>query len=195
MSSHETWSDYIAKWTTKYINGYQNRCSERVSNPIGTKHDNILDDIIISSISKLTSSEIEQIKFAHRLSMSAENIGGALLEEYLSEELIQYKWHCCWGETLKSIDFCNENGKLLQIKNSDNSENSSSQAVRNGTAIMKWFRRHAKKGTTNWDALNTLLNITDLNKTLSEAKYKAFVKRVLVSNPDALFIEGDNVWQ
>jgi SinI restriction endonuclease len=41
----------------------------------------------------------------------------------------------------------------LQIKNRDNSENSSSSAIRNGTPIQKWFRSFSKKAKTNWNNL------------------------------------------
>lgn len=123
--------DFIKKWVAKFIKGYKNRPSQRASNPIGTQPDPIVDAIISARIQS-TPKDLEVIKYGHRLSMSVENIAGAFLEEYISSELIQYDWHCCWGETMKSIDFCNLNGQLLQVKNS---ENSSSKTVRDGTDI------------------------------------------------------------
>jgi hypothetical protein len=32
-------TDFMTKWTIKFINGYMNRPSLRTSNPIGTQHD------------------------------------------------------------------------------------------------------------------------------------------------------------
>ena len=95
---------------------------------------------------------------------------------------------------MKKIDFCNENGRLLQIKNSSNTENSSSKTVREGTVIEHWFRRLAKKGTTNWDALNDLVNITKERDKLSEDSFMFFVRNTVSNNPGLLFIESDNPW-
>jgi transcriptional regulator with XRE-family HTH domain len=68
-------------------------------------------------------------------------------EEYLAEKLLPYGWYCCWGETMKSVDFCTQNGDLLQVKNRSNSENSSSNKIRQGTAIIKWHRINASNGS------------------------------------------------
>jgi len=87
-------SDFMKKWTNKFINGYHNRPSQRTSNPIGTQHDPILDEIISARINH-TVADLENIKYGHRLSMSAETIADAFLEEYISEELISQGWHCC----------------------------------------------------------------------------------------------------
>ena len=101
-------------------------------------------------------------------------------------KLLAYGWHCCWGETMKSIDFCNEDGQLLQIKNSDNSENSSSKAVRDGTEIKHWFRRFSKTGKTNWEALNLLVGLRKEDE-LNEISYKQFVKDAVTANPQSIF--------
>jgi carbonic anhydrase len=70
-----------------------------------------------------------------------------------------------------------KNGKwlVLQIKNRDNTENSSSSAIRNGTQIQKWFRSFSKKGGTNWDNLPELMQGYDL----SESDFVAFVETYL----------------
>lgn len=183
--------DFIKKWANKFINGYKNRPSKRKSNPISTIHDTILDEIISARI-KSTNDDIEKIKFGHRLSMSAENIAGSFLEEYISELLVSKGWHCCWGETMKSVDFCNIDGQLLQIKNSDNSENSSSKTVRDGTPIKHWFRRFSRTGKTNWDSLNELVGISNYEEKLSEDGFKKFVRNSVKNNPDSIFVEEDS---
>ena len=191
IKTGEDISDFIRKWTNKFLNGYQNRPTQRTSNPIGTKHDQILDEIISARI-YTTVDILENIKYAHRLAMSAENIAGAFLEEYIAEQLISQGWHCCWGETMKSVDFCKFDGQLLQVKNSDNSENSSSKSVRDGTTIKKWFRRFSKTGGTNWDALNELVRIDNVEDQLNEASFKAFVREAVSNNPDSIFLEVES---
>lgn len=191
LGGAEGFEDFARKWTKKFIDGYESRPSKRISNPIGTKHDPILDEIISARI-LITDDDLESVKYGHRLSMSAENIAGSLLEEYLASKLINYKWHCCWGETLKSIDFCHENGDLLQIKNSDNSENSSSKTVRDGTKIKHWFRRFSKTGNTNWDALNEFVEIKNNDDLLSEESFREFVRNAVSNNPGSVFLEDEN---
>lgn len=193
IGKEEGVDDFMIKWTRKFINGFLNRPSKRTSNPIGTQHDPILDEIISARIQNATE-DLEAIKYGHRLSMSAENIAGSFLEEYVAEELLEYKWHCCWGETMKSIDFCNEDGQLLQIKNSDNSENSSSKTVRDGTKIKHWFRRFSRTGSTNWVALNELVGIVNDGDKLSEDSFRIFVKNAVKNNPGSVFLEEESPW-
>ena len=45
--------------------------------------------------------------------MSAENILGILLEEFLFEKLSPAGWAMAWGETVKHVDFCHKDGRLL----------------------------------------------------------------------------------
>jgi hypothetical protein len=182
--------EYISKWLKKYFNGYNNRASKRISKKIGTVSDEIIDTIISVRLPFLGEQKITAIKSAHRLSMSAENILGLLLEEYLAEKLLTYGWYCCWGDTIKSVDFCTQNGELLQVKNRSNSENSSSNKVRKGTQIRKWHRVEAKTGTYYWKTLNELVGCTDL----SEQDFSSFVRKTLTDNPAAIYVEDDNVW-
>jgi len=191
IKSGEDVIDFMKKWTHKFLNGYQNRPSQKTSNPIGTQHDPILDAIISARI-KHTLDDLEKIKYGHRLSMSAENIAGAFLEEYIAEKLKFYGWHCCWGETMKSIDFCNVDGQLLQVKNSDNSENSSSKTVRDGTPIKHWFRRFSRTGLTNWDALNELVGIKNDDEKLNEDSFRKFVRKAVRNNPSSIHLEDDS---
>jgi len=191
LKDGENASDYITKWTRKYIKGFNNRTSKRKSNAIGTQHDPIIDEIISSRIGNATEN-LQLIKYGHRLSMSAENIAGSLLEEFLFEKLLKYDWHCCWGETMRSIDFCTTDGRLIQIKNSDNSENSSSKTVRDNTEIIHWFRRFSKSGDTNWYALQEILGIKDSETDLTEEEFRKFVRESVSNNPDSLFLEDES---
>jgi len=180
----------IKKWLNKYKSGYEGRASQRVSNPPGTVADPIIEKIIGTRIPDLTDDDLAKITYAHRLGMSAENILGLILEEYLSDNLQANGWHCAWGETVKAVDFVNEDGRLLQIKNRSNSENSSSSSVRDGTVIEKWYRIKADRIEYMWDVLNNLCNTTHL----SEEGFVQFVKDTLTSNPNCLAVEQGNSW-
>lgn len=175
-------------WLKKYNDSYENRISRRISKLPGTVADPIVDITINARLTGLTTEHLEQIKYAHRLSMSAENIQGLLLEEFLAEQLIDYGWYCCWGESVRHVDFCNIDGSLLQVKNRSNSENSSSSRVRINQPIEKWYRVDARTGSHRWFYFNNKYN-TD---RFSEENFVAFVQQVLIGNPDALAIEVDN---
>ncbi|MCP4485969.1 MAG: SinI family restriction endonuclease [Gammaproteobacteria bacterium] len=183
--------DVIKKWLLKYRGGFVGRASKRVSNPPGTVADPIIEKIIGSRLDDLTDEDLNKMTFAHRLGMSAENILGLILEEYLSENLKEKGWHCAWGETVKSVDFVNEDGSLLQIKNRSNSENSSSSAVRDGTEIEKWYRIKADRVEYMWSQLNEICGTNNL----SEDGFVNFVKKTLTSNPDCLAVENNNPWK
>lgn len=184
--------DMVAKaWLRKYNDSYNNRISVRISKPPGTVADPIVSTIIHARLTGLSIDHLEQIKYAHRLSMSAENIQGLLLEEFLAEQLADYGWHCCWGESIRHVDFCNIDGSLLQVKNRSNSENSSSSRVRINQPIEKWFRVDANSGVYRWSYFNERY-ATD---HFSEENFVAFVQQTLGQNLGSLAVEEDNPWQ
>lgn len=178
-------------WLKKYSHGLKSRISQRISKPPGTVPDPIVDIIISTRLSEISIEQVKQIKYAHRLSMSAENILGLLLEEFLSEHLSRYGWHCCWGEVVRYVDFCNVDGSLLQVKNRSNSENSSSSKVRKNLPIEKWHRIDAETGSDRWSYFNEIYG-TD---SFSEQSFINFVRRVLTENPQALALDSDNPWK
>lgn len=173
-----TFEQYLIKWDSRFDLGFNSRSSVKIGKVSNTYPDSIVKFIFneLSSKSKTGVDEAEQI---HSLFMTIENLVGELLEEYLYEELKDYGWVWACGETLNKIDFCSSNGDFLQIKNSDNSENSASSSVRAGTSIKKWFRRFSTKyNTYNWSELR---EITQCN-SLSEENFKKFVVHVLKNN-------------
>ncbi|QKD82338.1 SinI family restriction endonuclease [Thermoleptolyngbya sichuanensis A183] len=178
-------------WLKKYNDSYENRISRRISQLSGTVADPIVSIIINARLIGLTTEHLEQIKYAHRLSMSAENIQGLLLEEFLAEQLADYGWYCCWGESVRHVDFCNVDGSLLQVKNRSNSENSSSSRVRINQPIEKWYRVDARTGSYRWSYFNDKYN----TNRFSEENFVIFVQQVLTRNPDALAIEINNPWK
>ena len=119
------------------------------------------------------------VKDYHNIAMDTENRFGYYLEEFIYSKIKSQNWIWCTGSILRSIDFIKEdteNNKdpwiMLQIKNSDNSENSSSNKIRKGTNIKKWFRRFSKKNETNWEKL---IEITS-NQELTEENFLIFLK-------------------
>ncbi len=180
----------IKKWLKKYQGGKDGRASVRTSNIPGTVADPAIEEIIGARLDSLKKDDLNQITYAHRLAMSAENILGLILEEYLFENLKESGWHCAWGETVKSVDLVHKDGKLLQIKNRSNSENSSSSAVRQGTEIEKWYRIKADRIEYMWPSLNTICNTTHL----SEKNFVKFVHSTMEENPNCLAVETENPW-
>lgn len=189
--SGNTAQQAIKKWLMKFKGGYDNRASQRVSNPPGTVADPIIEKIIGTKLDHLSDDDLVKITYAHRLGMSAENILGLLLEEYLATQLREYGWHCAWGETVKSVDFVDEQGGLLQIKNRSNSENSSSSTVRTGTEIDKWYRIKADRVEYMWGKLNQICN----TQHLSENDFVEFAVNTINLNPSSLAIELNNPWR
>jgi SinI restriction endonuclease len=183
-------------WLKKYQKSFECRISQRTSKSPGTIADPIVNTIISTRLTRLTSENLAHIEYAHRLSMSAENILGLLLEEFLAENLIDYGWHCCWGEIVRNVDFCNVNGSLLQVKNRSNSENSASASVRKNhtdekQVIEKWHRVDAKTGAYKWSYFNDKYETA----RFSEDDFVAFVRNAIMNNPEALAVEANNPWK
>ena len=137
--------------------------------------------VILNEYFGVPASDLERIKKGHSLSMGAENLVGDLLERYLAKVLEPQGWIWCSGSMVKAVDFIkppsDERGlwRMLQVKNRDNSENSSSSAIRDGTTIEKWFRTFSKKVGSNW----TEFPDTTLRQQLSEEDFKIFVRQYL----------------
>ena len=182
----------LSVWVERFFRGYNNRISCCESKMPGTIPDEAVGIIIKARARNLSDGQIDRIIFAHRLAMSAENILGLLLEEFLFEKLSAAGWAMAWGETIRAVDFCNKAGRLLQIKNRSNSENSSSSKIREGKPIEKWFRVDAATGQFEWDKLTTIIGrrIAGLN----EDSFQSFIMETLQKNPRALAIEPENPW-
>lgn len=182
----------IRTWVEKFFHGYSERISQHTSKMPGTVPDDAVNIIIKAGLPKLSDKQVSEITYAHRLGMSAENILGLLLEEFLFEKLSPAGWAMAWGETVKHVDFCHKDGRLLQIKNRSNSENSSSSKIRDGKPIEKWFRVNANNGKYQWEKLSEIVgsNIAGLN----EEEFQKFITRTLKQNPAALAIEPQSPW-
>ena len=167
-------SDGIIALAKKFINGYTR--SDFPAQP-GTVPDEMVS-IVMQVAYGYSKAESVKIKIEHQHAMCAENCVGALLERYIDSVMRSYGWVWCCGEFVKAVDFIlpNESGwNALQIKNRDNSENSSSSAIRNNTNIQKWFRTFSRIGKTNWDNLPEMMQ----DKGLSEKDFIRFAKKYL----------------
>ena len=155
--------------------------------------------VIMNAFYGYSTEKCLDIKKEHQLSMIAENCVGNLLERYIDSQLRHSDWSWCCGEFVKAVDFIGKdnNGEwvALQIKNRNNSENSSSSAIREGTSIQKWFRSFStdtasgRSSFTNWENLPPLMQ----GYGLSEEKFRNFVIEYLVNEKTNLkAVEADS---
>jgi SinI restriction endonuclease len=152
----------------------------RAPKPPATVPDELVS-VILKEYFDVPAGELDKAKQQHLLSMGAENLIGDLLERYLATILEQHEWVWCSGSLVRAADFikppAKSSGKwrLLQVKNRDNSENSSSSAIRLGTDIEHWFRTFSATGGSNWGAFPE----ESLRSQFSEEKFKTFVRQYL----------------
>jgi SinI restriction endonuclease len=128
---------------------------------------------IINKYFNVPENELKKAVELHSLSMGAENLIGDILERYIASVVESQDWVWCSGSIVSAVDFIykKENGwAALQIKNRDNSENSSSASVRKNTEIKKWYRTFSKKVGDNWNKFPPIADVT-----LSEIEFKNYV--------------------
>lgn len=164
--------EWLSKMAMKYLSGLQRKSLPQP----GTVPDPALSVVMIEGYGILHEDVVSLIN-GHRTAMVAENVVGDLLERYLALSLGKGDWVWAAGEVVKSVDFIREpndqntSWEALQIKNRDNSENSSSAAVRIGTEIKKWHRTVSKTGVTRWELFPARVEGTQL----SESGFQNFV--------------------
>lgn len=189
----DTEEECLRNWIKRYIQSTKNLPSSHKGEAKKTCSDPALVKIVKTAY-ELDNDAIEKMEEIHNLFMSAENIQGELLEEYIAKNVEDYGWIWCSGNTLRAVDFCRRDGSaLLQVKNKNNTENSSSSAIRNGTKIEKWYRLKTKKNkkkpypSYEWDKLNDIINrdldIGEEPCEMSEKDYQHFLKKVVKKNP------------
>lgn len=184
--------DYIVKWLKRYYSA--KIPSNSTPNPKGSADDPAIAKMVQKK-KNYTDSQLEKAIETHNLFMSAENIQGDLLEEYINQHSKFYGWIWAKGESMRACDFIrrDSNGitELMQIKNRDNTENSSSSSVRSGTTIKKWNRLTTRKqnkkpyASFNWDELNKAMGIKS-DHSMNEADYMDFLIKVITNNPSLL---------
>jgi hypothetical protein len=186
-----TYQHYIERWVKLYSDAEKNVPSQHVANPKASCSDPAVKKLV-KVATGVSEEEANKQECHHNLFMSAENIQGDLLEEFIAINIRQYGWLWCKGNIFRAVDFCSEDGSIyLQIKNKNNTENSSSSAIREGTEIQKWYRLStSKRGgscfpTYKWTHLNDIINANNSSKikcNLSEEAYIKFVSKVAVEN-------------
>lgn len=181
---------YIDKWIAMYVAAKQRSSLTQQANPKTAASDPSVVQIV-KTARGLTDTQVNDMQLAHNLFMSAENVQGYLLEEYIYSVVKSHGFLYCAGNLLRAVDFCSTDGTvLLQIKNKSNTENSSSSAIRTGTDIKKWYRlgtktiAGVKHPDYKWNLLNTMVSdFSNKPCALSEDGYIAFIRNVVTQNP------------
>jgi hypothetical protein len=181
-SAAEVEEGYLTKYVKRY---YAGRERAIVLKDVKTKPDPAVDEVL-KAYKKVPPKDLGRIGEAHRMSMQAENIVGQLLEAYVARLLEAKGWIWCCGETMRSVDFLKDGDggeiRLLQIKNRDNSENSSSAAIREGTRIEKWYRSNSRTGETRWEGLLEYCDAGEEERCTEEGFHK-FVIQIADAKP------------
>lgn len=169
-------AEYVRRQASAFASARDSRAPQAPS----TVPDEMVSVILVSYFG-IANSDVERVKREHLLSMGAENMVGDLLERYLASVLEPHGWIWCSGSMVKAVDFIKPSvgtaWRLLQVKNRDNSENSSSSAIRVGTEIEKWHRTFSRRAGSNWAAFPD----PALRALLSEDAFKSFVRAYLGS--------------
>ena len=176
-------SEHHASLKKKFLNSRSSKI--KIIEP-----ETITDDALWEFIrlqKSLTKERVNEFAKYHKIAMSVETKLGTLLESFIYKYAKDHDWIWCSGSILQDIDFIkkdikdnnNHNWIALQVKNSDNSENSASSRVRDGTNIIKWFRRLSKvKNKDNWSELVKIIKSNDkeLIENLCEKNYLNYLK-------------------
>ncbi len=167
--------EYIRRQAMNFIKSRE----PRAPSPPSTIPDEMVN-FIINKYFDVPEEELGRAVELHNLSMGAENLIGDILERYIASVVENHGWVWCSGSIVKAVDFVHrkQDGKwlALQVKNRDNSENSSSSAIRKGTEIEKWFRTFSKKKGDNWKKFPKIVD-----SSLSEEGFREFVEKYLLS--------------
>lgn len=167
----------VFKLAKKY---FKAKYKELIPSVPGTVPDTMVDNIL-NIYYGYEAKKLKEMQLQHQHAMAAENAVGEFIELYLDSVLSQYGWIRCCGQIVSKTDFIKKSGvnyKMLQVKSRDNTENSSSSSVRNGTEIIKWFRYFAKTGKTNWGNFPD----TEAKNKLNEEGFVKFVKSYATNN-------------
>lgn len=171
----------VASYLTALLKGYFKKRESRVTlNDVRTIPDPAVD-AVLENFAEVKPIDLSVISKHHRLSMAAENKVGDLLELYLAEQLEPKGWFWCCCNIIKGVDFFKPGSPvtLLQVKNRDNSENSSSEQIRDlllehgcPVKIQKWHRCVSKTGVTCWENFPG----NGGEKFLTEAGFREFLR-------------------
>jgi hypothetical protein len=141
--------DILRKLASSYFKGRQPKTPSFSRSP-----DDTAVFLVMESYFKTSHKDRDMISRFHKQAMGAENAVGFYIEYYIASVLENHGWTWCAGSIVDKVDFFkigpDGNLKLVQIKSRDNTENSSSMSVRDGTQIEKWHRLESRTGRTCW---------------------------------------------
>lgn len=148
------------------------------SKPMGLKPRTTMPDELVSDMLELiggvNSSQRVEVQKQYNAQKQIEMMIGDFLEMYLLKHSNQYGWVQS-GNCIRGTDMIkkNEDGSWfkLQVKNSDNTPNSSSAGFVANKAIT-WKRRNSTKGTQYWDEFPD----TQVTPHISEIGFNDFIK-------------------
>ena len=132
---------------------------------------------LLELLCKYDKSQRELIQKQYNSQKQVEQVVvGTFLEFYILKHSVKYGW-VQTGNCLSGIDMIqqNEDGSWnrLQIKNSDNTPNSSSAGfIRGKGNIITWKRRKSTTGTYYWDEFPD----ENVRNHLSEDNFREFIK-------------------
>ena len=189
---------YLTRLVKGYCDAMNCLPSQRIASPKTSCTDPAIR-IIVQHTQRCSDEVAANGEYIHNLFMSAENVQGNLLEEYIARNVRPYGFLWCNGNIMRAVDFCDTFGRVfLQIKNKNNTENSSSSNIREGTTIKKWYRLGTrteagfKKPVFKWMDLNDIINS---NKTegftsrpcyMNEEDYNKFLRNVAFWNSNII---------
>lgn len=148
-----------------------------ISPPInsGKETDNLLK-LLFQNLNPNLPIEISTATRIHGDFMVLENKVGKILESYLAHKLEPLRWIWCSGDFVDKIDFVkigdNFSVNVLQVKNKDVTENSSSSKGRGN--IPKWSRLKGKAADPDWH------NFPDVEarKLISEKEFLDYGEKI-----------------
>lgn len=135
-----------AKTRKEQIANIENAYSKEISPNIQTTKPDYLVSELLEHLYGYPKEKRNCYQEQYNRQKQTEMMIGKLLERYIINVGKDYDW-VFTGECIKAVDFLKKDGvnwEPWQIKNSDNTENSSAKDIRTGTKIQKWFRRFSK---------------------------------------------------
>lgn len=102
---------------------------------------------------------------------------GYWIEFYIEKKLKTEGWFR--SHILHYCDFVHSKYPPVQVKNRNNSENSSSKSVRDNKNILFWYRMDCNTGKKQWDRINSIFHT---EQKFSEEEFEMFCKQMMPRN-------------
>lgn len=201
-SKNENEEQLVMRWRKKY------ESFKLPSSRACSQKGKAIDPALASAMSKCLNLPIEKVRnsyLIHETFEKAEMKVGDLLEEFVNSVLSGQGWIWCKGGVLRAVDFvkvfgvANKKPCFLQVKNSTNSENSSSNKIRRfltdksqkKVPVKAWYRSFANSSNekgfrkTNWTNLKKWLKRNDPGvnlERLNDDEFLDFIDKTYATN-------------